>query len=141
MELIVATAVAISLKFAGYTYAGRILQARHPATAVAPLGFSFFRTVLGMLLGVLAAFAGGKAVTGGVAFVFLIILVHVAAWFLALLASPGRSVGARALLAYTGIGTAWSLVLDLPFVLVGLGLGHVFTMCLNCASPGWRGAA
>jgi hypothetical protein len=141
MEFIIAAAVAIGLKFAGYTFAGSILRARHPSTAVPAMGFSFFRTVLGMLLGVLAAFAGGKAVTAGLAFVFLILIVHVTAWFLALLASPGRSIGTRALLTYTGIGTAWSLVLDVPFVLLGLGLGHVFTMCFNSASPGLLGAA
>ncbi len=141
MELFIATAIAIGLKFAGYTFAGNILRARHPGTAVPALGFAFFRTVLGMLLGVLAAFAGGQAVTGGLAFILLIFFVHVTAWFLALLASPGRSIGTRALLTYTGIGTAWSLVLDVPFVVVGLGLGHVFTMCFNSISPGLLGAA
>jgi hypothetical protein len=139
---IIGVTYTIGLKFAGYAFAGSLLQVRHPSTAVTGLRFSFYRTLLGILFGVLAApLAGSYPVELEPAVIVVVSVAHAAAWVLALLASPGRSIGVRAFLAYTAIGTAWSFLLDIPVAWAAPPSGSVFTMVFNAVAPLLRSAA
>jgi hypothetical protein len=122
----------VAIKFAGYTLAGRQLNRSHGAERGSPWIFGLARTCLGVAAGVTyAIYAERIAIShSDVGFFLWLLPVRVAEWLLILfLFFERHDLHIPRLLKNTGLGTAWSYLLDAPAFLAAWFIPGGFWVC------------
>ena len=109
----------VVVKFAGYTYAGKVLKKAYQKESPKVLTFGVARTVLGIAVGIPYAYLASQVGIFNSSFMFLLLLLPVrfCEWLFILWVFFERgSVQPRRWFKNSFYGSGWSYVLDIPAI-------------------------